>query len=60
MDGLSIAIIILILLLVLQVCLFAQPDDDKNYIDDGIDHCADCEICSKENCRKCVYNKFNR
>lgn len=59
---LAFLIIILALLLValiIQIVLLQVPDD-AFYIDDGIDHCKDCEICSKENCRKCIYNKFNR
>ncbi len=60
MDGLIIALIVLSIFVVAQLFLFEQPDNDKNYIDDGIDHCKDCEICSKENCRRCIYNKFNR
>ena len=54
-----IVIALLLVALIIQIVLLQAPDD-VFYIDDGIDHCKDCEICSKENCRKCIYNKFNR
>lgn len=59
MLAILIVIALLLVALIIQIVLLQVPDD-VFYIDDGIDHCKDCEICSKESCRKCIYNKFNR
>ncbi len=58
-----ILIILLLLIIVFGLMMllsFPTPDDGDTYIDDGIDHCKDCEICSKEHCKRCVFNRYNR
>lgn len=58
----ALLIIILILLACVALLLLTWPEsaDEPFYIDDGIDHCKDCEICSKEHCKRCVFNRYNR
>lgn len=60
------ALFVIIILLGITACLLLYllsipriDDDGDIYIDDGIDHCKNCELCSKDNCRHCVFNKYN-
>ena len=60
------ALFVIIFLLGIAACLLLYllsipriDDDGDIYIDDGIDHCKDCEVSSKDNCRHCVFNKYN-
>lgn len=57
----SFVIIILLLLICGGLLLASWPEADNGpfYIDDGVDHCADCEVCSKESCKHCIFNRHN-
>ncbi len=63
MAAFFIVLCLLLVVLTGMLWLLIQPpleDDGDIYIDDGIDHCKDCEICSRERCSRCVYNKYNK
>lgn len=50
--------------LIAILCLMPRLEDDGDfYIDDGIDHCIDCDVRyieGAEACRECVYNRTRK